>query len=54
MNRYMDLMDRAEKCEAVAMKSETEWSKNFWKNVANKLKEKAKNLKIDEIRKGGN
>lgn len=49
MNKYAELIAKADKCEANAMKSESEWGKAFWKSVANRLRDKANDLKICEV-----
>lgn len=46
MTRYEILRIKAENCRAFAELSKSEWARNFWREVANKLELMAANLPI--------
>ena len=51
MNRYEELMFKSELAEQTARKSKTNWAWQFWLGVADKLKEMALSLNLDEVLK---
>jgi hypothetical protein len=48
-NRYEELMYKSEKCYQNAQKCETDWGYFFWSGVADKRKEIAYSLNVDEL-----
>ena len=48
-NRYEELMYKSELAQQTAQKSETNWAWQYWQNVADKLKEKALALPLEEL-----
>jgi hypothetical protein len=49
MNRYEELMFKAEQAELTARKAESNWAWQYWQGVADKLKEEALALPLEEI-----
>ena len=48
-NKYEELMYKSELAEQTARKSETNWAWQYWQGVADKLKEEALALPLEEI-----
>jgi hypothetical protein len=48
-NRYQELMFKSELAEQTARKSESNWAWQYWQGVADKLREKALALPLEEI-----
>ena len=51
MGSYEKLMEKSEVAEMNALRCETEWSRNYWRGVSLKLKERAENEKLCEVKK---
>jgi hypothetical protein len=49
MNRFEELMFKAEQAELTARKAESNWAWQYWQGVADKLKEEALALPLEEI-----
>lgn len=49
MNRYEELMFKSELAEVNARKAESNWAWQFWQNVADKLKNMALSLPLEEL-----
>ena len=49
MNRFEELMFKSELAEQTARKAETNWAWQFWQKVADKLKEMALALPLEEL-----
>lgn len=48
-NRYQELMFKSELAEQTARNSETNWAWQYWQSVADKLREEALALPLEEI-----
>lgn len=48
-NKYEELMYKSELAEQTARNSETNWAWQYWQGVADKLKEEALALPLEEI-----
>lgn len=48
-NRYQELMLKSELAELNARKCETNWGWQYWQKVADRLKEEALSLPLEEI-----
>ena len=48
-NRYQELMFKSELAEQNARKAESNWAWQYWQGVADKLKEEALALPLEEI-----
>ena len=49
MNRFEELMFKAEQAELTARKAESNWAWQYWHGVSDKLKEEALSLPLEEI-----
>ena len=49
MNRYEELMFKSEMARQTAQNAETNWAWQYWNNVADKLKEEALALPLEEL-----
>ena len=49
MNKYEELMFKSELAEMTARKAESNWAWQFWQNVADKLKNMALSLPLEEL-----
>jgi hypothetical protein len=49
MNRYEELMFKSELAEQTARNCETNWGWQYWQGVADKLKEEAYALPLEEL-----
>lgn len=51
MGSYEKLIEKSEIAAMNAIRCETEWSKNYWNSVSQKLKDMAENQKLCEVQK---
>lgn len=49
MNKYEELMYKAELAEVNARKAESNWAWQYWQNVADILRNKALSLPLEEV-----
>ena len=49
MNRYEELMFKSELAAQTASKCETNWGWQYWQGVADKLKNEALSLPLEEL-----